>query len=64
MDNITFDAVVSKVATMTDGGIRVTLDLPETAIQSAAWLMECKRVEMPLRVACAAAGEGSDGGTS
>lgn len=46
---ITFTAAVYKVQTLVDGGIRLTLDLPETAIPQAAMLMECKRDEIPLR---------------
>jgi len=40
---ITFPAQVVKVQTLADGGLRLTLDLPETAILQAAHLMECKR---------------------
>ena len=40
---ITFPAQVVKVQTLADGGLRLTLDLPETAILEAAHLMECKR---------------------
>jgi hypothetical protein len=47
---IKFVAVVAKVQTMVDGGIRVVLDLPETAIKQAAELMECKRDEIALKV--------------
>ncbi|HLA80424.1 MAG TPA: hypothetical protein VJP78_02170 [Thermoleophilia bacterium] len=50
MPEIRFVAVVAKVQTMVDGGIRVVLDLPETAIKQAAELMECKRDEIALRV--------------
>ena len=39
---IVFTGEVNKVATLADGGIRVTLDLPETAIAQAAMLMQCK----------------------
>ena len=45
---IEFQAAVQKVQTLVDGGIRVTLDLPETAIKQAAMLMECKREGIPL----------------
>ena len=45
---ITFSATVYKVQTLADGGLRITLDLPETAIPQAAMLMECKREEIPL----------------
>jgi hypothetical protein len=58
METISFDAIVNKVATLTDGGIRVTFDLPETAIDEAAALMRCKREEVPLRVACARLNDG------
>ena len=36
---IEFVAAVNKVQTLADGGLRVTLDLPEDAIIQAAWLM-------------------------
>ena len=49
-DPITFPAVVNKVSTLADGGLRVTLDLPEDAILAAAELMTCKREEVVLRV--------------
>ena len=49
---ITFTAAVDKVQTLADGGIRVTFDLPETAITEAALLMECKRTATPLKIAC------------
>jgi len=45
---IVFHATVYKVATLADGGLRITLDLPETAIAQAAMLMECKRESIPL----------------
>lgn len=47
---ITFVAIVYKVSTLADGGIRVTLDLPENAIADAAALMEAKRQETSLKV--------------
>jgi hypothetical protein len=40
MDEIAFIAAIHKVQTMVDGGIRVTLDLPETAIQRMTELAE------------------------
>lgn len=48
---IAFDAMVNKVSTLVDGGIRVTLDLPEYAIEAAMELMRYKRDEAPLRIA-------------
>ena len=56
-ETVTFTAVVSKVATLADGGIRVTLDLPETAVMAAAQLMECKRAGVALNVTVQAAPE-------
>lgn len=47
-EKITFDATVYKVQTLADMGIRITLDLPETAIPQAAMLMETKRQGIPL----------------
>ncbi len=47
---IVFSATVEKVQTLVDGGIRITLDLPEDAIAQAAQLMACKREGIPLRV--------------
>lgn len=49
---VTFEAAVSKVTTLADGGIRIALDLPEDAIIAAAWLMECKREGVVLQVTC------------
>ena len=40
---ITFPAQVARCQTLADGGLRVTLDLPETAVLAVAQLMECKR---------------------
>jgi hypothetical protein len=48
MAEIVFTAEIVKVQTMADYGIRLTLDLPETAIKQAAELMECKRSGIPL----------------
>jgi hypothetical protein len=42
-NEISFDAVVYKVQTLADFGLRITLDLPETAIIAAAQLMTVKR---------------------
>lgn len=52
-DLIAFDATVYKVQTLVDGGLRVTLDLPENEIGAAARLMEFKRSEVALRVGVA-----------
>ena len=45
---IRFEAIVYKVQTLADGGIRLTLDLPETAIPQMAMLAETKRDGIPL----------------
>ena len=45
---IKFEAIVYKVQTLADGGVRVTLDLPETAIPQMAMLAETKREGVPL----------------
>ena len=45
---IKFDAIVYKVQTLSDGGIRLTLDMRETAIPQMAMLAETKREGIPL----------------
>ena len=50
---IKFDAVVQKVTTLVDGGLRVTLDLPEDAIVQAAQLMELRRLGVNVKVTVA-----------
>ena len=47
---LTFDATVAKVQTLVDSGIRITLDLPEQAIEAAAVLMALKRNGSALKV--------------
>lgn len=47
---IEFDAIVYKVQTLVDMGLRVTLDLPETALIAAAQLMACKREQLVLHI--------------
>ena len=49
-DPIKFAAAVAKVQSLADGGLRLTLDLPEDAIMQAAQLMECKRWGAMLEV--------------
>ena len=53
-DAIEFPAQVARVQTLADGGLRVTLDLPESAILAVAELMTCKRFGQVLRVVCTA----------
>jgi hypothetical protein len=50
VNNLHFVAEVYKVQTLVDNGLRVTLDLPESAIPAAAALMEAKRREYAVRV--------------
>jgi hypothetical protein len=49
---LTFPAVVAKVQTLADGGIRATLDLPESEIVALAWLAQCQRDGVVLSVRC------------
>lgn len=49
-DTLAFDAIVYKVQTLVDNGLRVTLDLPEQAIEAAAVLMALKREGVALKV--------------
>ena len=49
-DTIAFHATVYKVQTLADGGVRVYLDLPETAIMQMAQLAECQRFGVVLDV--------------
>jgi len=57
VEPIRFVAVVQKVQTLADGGLRVTLDLPESAIMQAAELMVCKREAVVLEVECKKQGD-------
>jgi hypothetical protein len=49
-DALTFDAAIAKVQTLVDNGLRVTLDLPEQAIDAAAVLMAIKRQGLAIKV--------------
>ena len=49
-DTFTFQAIVARVQTLADNGLRVTLDLPEQAVVEAAQLMELKRLGAVLDV--------------
>lgn len=62
METIRFDAVVYKLQTLADGGIRLTLDLPETAIPQMAMLAETKRQGVPLSFEATASTSGLIGG--
>jgi len=46
-----FSATVAQVKTMADGGIRVAIDLPETAIDIAAAMMQAKQAGAVLECA-------------
>ena len=52
-DAIRFQASVSKVTTLADGGIRLVLDLPETAIDTAPTMMQVRQAGAVLEVAAA-----------
>ena len=56
-NKIVFVASVASIKTLVDGGIRVTLDLPEDAITQAAALMACRRDGIPLKVEVMADGD-------
>lgn len=43
-------ATVYQVKTLVDGGIRITFDLPETAVAQASMLMERQRDKAVVRV--------------
>jgi len=58
LEKIKFDAVVYKLQTLADGGIRLTLDLPETAIPQMAMLAETKRQGLALSFEASASANG------
>lgn len=51
---IRFIASVSQVKTLTDGGLRLVLDLPETAIETATKMMQAKQAGAVLEIAAVA----------
>lgn len=57
---IRFTAQVSKVQTLTDGGLRFTLDVAETEIEAAQKLMQVKQRGGVLEVAAVAINPNSD----
>ena len=61
---LVFSASVASVKTLADGGIRVSLDLPEQAIAEAASLMQAKRDGVYLRVAVMAEQSANGWGTA
>ena len=50
-DALRFTASVAQVKTLADGGIRLALDLPETAIDIAAAMMKAKQAGAFLEIA-------------
>ncbi|MCP5019885.1 MAG: hypothetical protein GY938_32060 [Ketobacter sp.] len=46
--SIEFEFTVEKVQTMADGAIRLTLDMPETAVLQMSQFVECKRVGVAM----------------
>lgn len=61
-ESVIFEAVVNKVTTLADSGIRIAFDLPEGAIIEAAWLMQCKRDGIVLHITCEPCVTGPDQG--
>jgi hypothetical protein len=51
---IHFPALLIKIQTMVDGAIRLTMDMPETQIETAKLLMECKARGGLLEIAAVA----------
>lgn len=49
-NSIECDAIVYKVQTLSDHGIRISLDLPETATMQMAMFAECQRMGVVLSV--------------
>lgn len=49
---IQFQAQVCKVQTMVDGGIRVTLDMPNSALEAMAKLAACSAINAWLDISC------------
>lgn len=47
---ITFPAEVKKVQTLVDGGIRVTLDLPESGVEIMGDLAKCQQNGIILKI--------------
>jgi len=45
-------AIVYKVQSLAGNGIRVSIDLPDSAIMQAAMFMECQRMQVVLDVEC------------
>lgn len=48
---IRFQASVAQVKTMADGGLRLSLDLPESEIDTAAQMMKAKQAGAILEIA-------------
>lgn len=59
-DAIRFSAQVSKVTTLSDGGLRVVLDMAENEIEVAKSLMEAKRAGAILEIAAVAIRSGGE----
>ena len=60
-DTVSFVAAVARVQTLADGGLRVTLDLPEDAVMAAAELMAFKRFGVVMDVVCTQHERDADG---
>lgn len=60
-DIIRFSAQVSKVTTLVDGGIRITLDLPETDIETATKMMQVRQGGGVLEIAAVPVNKAKNG---
>jgi len=49
-ETVTFQAAIARVQTLADLGLRVTLDLPETAVMEAGLLMAIRGSGVTVRV--------------
>lgn len=57
MNQIQFPATVYKLQTLTDGGVRITLDLADDCIPQMAMLAEARRECIPLVFTAQVVGE-------
>lgn len=64
MTDITFSAAVYKVQTLVDGGIRVTLDLPESDVMQMAQLAKCQQFGVVLDVSVKPREQQDDGSST
>ena len=58
---ITFPAQIAQIKTMADGGFRISLDLPETAIEAVSNLIKVKQAGAILELAAVAFNQDDNG---